>query len=166
MPLILYQAKVLNIFTKLNIWNSFEQKILKLQVSVFSSKTKQPHAPKRFQFEWKLKTKCTQIIKNKIWLIFNLGHTFYSMFFDIVHLLNWFWREAKTDRGLFKKNLISVCHQRAGRWKGTFCFWRAASCRQWHLLEGAQHPGDSHHVSGPEQFGTLRGLRSSSKQYH
>lgn len=66
MPLVLYQAKVLDILMKLNIWNSFEQEILKLKMLVFSSKTKQPDAPKKLQFEWKLKTKCTQIIKNKM----------------------------------------------------------------------------------------------------
>lgn len=122
MPLVLYQAKVLDILMKLNIWNSFEQEILKLKMLVFSSKTKQPDAPKKLQFEWKLKTKCTQIIKNKMWLTLNLGHTFYSMFFwycaSSKSVLKW----CKNLQRSVTKNLSSVCCWKARSWKGTLCF--------------------------------------------
>ena len=167
MPLILYQAKILNIFTKWNIWNLSEQAMLKLKILVFSSKIKQPDAPKRVQFEWKLKTNCTQIIKNKVWLMLNVGHTFHSMLFDIVHPLNWFWSEAKKDlQRPVQKSLSSVCCWRVGRWKGTLCFWRAASCSQWHLpvYEGAQHTVGSQCVSDPGQFGTVRAWQGREEQ--
>lgn len=95
--LILYQAKVLNIFSE--FWA--QQKILKLKMLVLPSKTQQPEAPKRF--EWKYKPKITQIIWNKMWLMLNLGHTFCSILFDTVHPLNGCRNEAKIYRGLLRR---------------------------------------------------------------
>lgn len=55
---------------------------------------------------------------------------------------------------------------RPGVGREHYAFWRAASCRQWHLLEyeGTQHPEDSQYVSDPGQFGTVRGWQGHEEQ--
>lgn len=95
----------------------------------------------------------------------NLGHTVYSIVFDIVHPPSWLWSE-ETATEVFKENLPSVCCCRPGKWKGTLCFWKTASCKQGHLLEykGAQDPGDSQRVSAPEQSNTVKGWQGHEEQ--